>query len=421
MNIAPFVAAAATLAVGQGDHSSMPGMQMNDMNMSMMSGALGSYSMTLDGSGTAWNPAASPMYMLMLPNWGRYSVGLMGLATFNFTDQGGPRGESKLFSNSMVMLMAQRETGGGTLSYRGMFSADALVNGEEGYPLLFQTGETAHGKPLVDRQHPHDLISELAISYSHPIKGNLSLFGYAGLAGEPALGDVMYLHRPSTGDNPEAPITHHWFDSTHIAYGVLTIGATWGSKWKVDASWFNGHEPDENRYDIDPIKLDSYSARVEFNPTREWSISASYGYLKEPESLEPGLGVHRLTGAIQYQKKLDSDRSIGVGLFYGNNFKHGESSAAWNLEGSYVFGKNDLFARYENVDKDELVGVPAGSYNINKLSLGLSHNFLKRDGLEWAIAGQVSTYSFPASLDSYYGRNPVSFGVFLRVRPERMH
>lgn len=403
----------------QHQHHDMSHMNM-DMDMPMMMGALGNYPMTLDGSGTAWNPAASPMYMLMQPNWGRYSVGVMGMATFNFTNQGGSRGESQFFSDSMVMLMAQRQTGGGTLTYRGMFSADPIINGKEGYPLLFQTGETANGKPLVDRQHPHDLISELAVSYAHPIGKDVSAFGYAGLAGEPALGDVMYLHRPSSGDNPEAPISHHWFDSTHISYGVLTGGVTWADKFKIDASWFNGKEPDENRYDIDRIQLDSFSGRVEYNPTSEWSLSASYGYLKEPEALEPGEGVHRLTGAIQYQKKIDDSHFFGLGAFYGQNAKHGTTNDAWNLEASYIFGKNDVFARYENVDKDELLNVPAGTYNINKFSFGASHNFLKKGGLEYALAGQVSFYSFPQSLDPFYGSNPVSFGIFVRVRPELM-
>lgn len=394
---------------------------MNMASMDMMHGTLGDYSMTLDGSGTAWNPAASKMHMKMLPKWGRYSMGLMGLATLNYTDQGGPRGQSQFFTGSMVMLMAQRDTGGGTLTYRGMFSADALTNGEKGYPLLFQTGETANGTPLVDRQHPHDLIAELAASYAKPVSKDATLFGYAGLAGEPALGDVMYLHRPSSGDNPEAPITHHWFDSTHIAYGVLTGGVNLSNRVKVDASWFNGHEPDENRYDIDRLRMDSFSGRIEYNPTSEWSLGASYGYLREPESTEPGVSVHRLTGAIQYQKTFDASHSLALGLFFGRNVKEGTHSDGWNLEGAYTFGDDQIYGRAERVDKDELLGVPAGSYRIDKLALGASHNFYHRDGFEYALAGQMSFYSFPDSLRPFYGNHPVSFGIFLRVRPEAMN
>jgi hypothetical protein len=32
------------------------------------------------------------------------------------------------------------------------------------------------------------------------------------------------MHRPSQHD-PDAPIGHHWQDSTHITFGVATLGA----------------------------------------------------------------------------------------------------------------------------------------------------------------------------------------------------
>ncbi|MEZ0326287.1 MAG: hypothetical protein ACAH95_10305, partial [Fimbriimonas sp.] len=388
--------------------------------VTMMPASLGKYPMSQEGSGTAWNPAASPVYMLMLPKHGRYDFNLMGLATLNYTKQGGPRGESQLFSNSMVMGMAQRETGGGTLAFRAMLSLDPLFNGKKGYPLLFQTGETADGQPMKDRQHPHDLFSELAVSFARSLSESASGFVYAGLVGEPALGDVMYLHRPSTGDNVEAPITHHWFDSTHISYGVLTGGLIFNDKLKLDASLFNGKEPDENRYDIDPIRLDSASARLEYNPTSELSFSGAYGFLKEPERLEPGVGVHRLTAAIQHTKQLGPGRSLSTGFFFGRNENKGKGSNAFNLEGAYTFGDSQVFARAERVDKDELVGVPVGTYRVDKLTVGASHNLMKRDGLEYALAGTLSFYSYPQSLDPFYGKNPVSLGIFLRVRPGRM-
>jgi hypothetical protein len=414
----------ATLATAHAQHEGHeqppPVQHQHGTGVTMMPATLGLYPMSQEGSGTAWNPAATPMYMLMLPKLGRYDLNLMGLATLNFTKQGGPRGESMLYTNSMVMAMAQRETGGGILAFRGMFSLDPVTNGKRGYPLLFQTGESADGQPLQDRQHPHDLISELAASFSKSINPDTNAFVYAGLVGEPALGDVMFLHRPSTGDNVEAPISHHWFDSTHISFGVLTLGAIHKNRFKVEGSIFNGREPDESRYDIEPIRFDSASGRLEYNPSNEVSLSLSYGYMKEPERLEPGVSQHRATAAVQYTKEVGPRRSLSTALLFGRNLKKGQGTNAWVLEGAYTFDDNQVFARAEKVDKDELVGVPAGTYNIGKLTLGGSHNIAKRDGLEFAIAGSVSFYRMPKSLEPFYGNNPVSVGIFLRVRPQRM-
>src|SRR5207344_2673260 len=139
------------------------------------------------------------------------------------------RGDTKTFITSMLMVMADRAVGeAGTLGLRAMVSADAAF-GKGGYPLLFQTGETADGQtPLIDRQHPHDLFMELAATYSVPLSATSSVFGYAGLPGEPALGPPAFMHRASGDDNPEAPISHHWLDSTHVTFGVVTLGYVLG-------------------------------------------------------------------------------------------------------------------------------------------------------------------------------------------------
>ena len=211
--------------------------------------------MSQEGSGTSWLPAASPMYMLMLGNFNGWDVNFMGLGTLNWVDAGGKRGESQFFSNSMVMLMAQREN----LQFRFMGSLEALTNGKKGYPNLFQTGETLNGEALVDRQHPHDAIMELSATYSFDINGKSKGFIYVSPMGEPAIGTTAFQHRPSSMENPEAPINHHWNDGTHISSGVVTAGVNVADKWKIEGSLFTGREPDENRWDIDPIKLDSVS------------------------------------------------------------------------------------------------------------------------------------------------------------------
>jgi hypothetical protein len=399
------------------DHQAMPGMAHEEMG-SMM-GKLGPWSMAREGSGTSWLPDTSPMFMKSLPKQGRYELSLMGLATLNYTDAGGKRGDSQFFSNSMPMLMARRETGGGIVSLNLMASADPIINGKRGYPDLFQTGETANGRPLVDRQHPHDLLSELTLSYSRPLNANIRWFVYGGPVGEPALGGPMYLHRPSGMEIPEAPITHHWFDATHISWGVFTAGVN-SDKWQLEGSVFNGHEPDENRYSPDPIQLNSAATRLTYNPNQNLSLNVSYGYLNSPESTEPGVDQHRITAAALYGRDLANGDHLALAGTFGRNIKHGGAGNAFVLEGTYFKGANSYFARFENVDKDELVGVPAGNYNVNKLLFGGVHNLTSRGGFDIGLGAYAGLYAFPSSLDPFYGKNAVTFGVFLRVRPSRM-
>src|SRR5204863_8412876 len=111
------------------------------------------------------------------------------------------------------------------LGGRVMLSVDPATVGKSGYPLLLQTDEAVNGLPLIDRQHPHDLFMELAATYNHPLgRDGGSVFLYAGLPGEPALGPPTFMHRFSGTEIPEAPISHHWLDSTHITFGVVTGG-----------------------------------------------------------------------------------------------------------------------------------------------------------------------------------------------------
>ena len=238
------------------------------------------------GSGTSWQPATSPMPMLhkQAGEW-------LLMFHYNFVTgvnrQGGPRGVTKFESANWFMPSAVRRAGPGTLELRGMFSAEPFTFPPGGSPLLFQTGETYKGEPIIDRQHPHDFISELAATYSRKFGENRSFYMYFGYPGEPALGPPMYLHRNSGMNNPDAPIGHHWQDSTHITHGVFTLGVTAG-RFRIESSIFRGAEPDEDRADIEMGKLDSYSGRIWFTPTPNWTMQASYGYLTNPEALEPG-------------------------------------------------------------------------------------------------------------------------------------
>lgn len=219
-----------------------------DKNISMR-GMYGNYPMTRESSGTSWIPQSTPMDGIhkFHNNWNWMFHGYSYLI---FDHQRGPRGAKKFFDENMWMIMVHKTTDCGTLGFRSMVTLEPITVGKRGYPLLFQTGETANGKtPLIDRQHPHDLFAELAVTYSKQFNDTDSYFLYFGLPGEPAVGPATFVHRFSAMYNPEAPLGHHWMDSTHITFGVLTAGIIHNNA-KIEGSLFTGREPDQHRFDF---------------------------------------------------------------------------------------------------------------------------------------------------------------------------
>ena len=379
-------------------------------------GRLGSYSMMRDSSGTSWQPDATPMAGLH-GQWGEWTTMLHGAALALFDHQGGPRGAQQTFSESMLMGAAQRRVGQGELSARAMLSLDPLM-GKSGYPLLLQTGETADGHtPLVDRQHPHDLFMELALTGSVPLGAQVSGFLYAGYPGEPALGPPVYMHRFSALANPEAPITHHWLDSTHVSFGVLTPGIVAGN-WKLEGSVFNGREPDQFRWNFDPLRLDSYTGRISWNPTPALALQLSYGTIHSPEQLQPDVNQRRLTASAL----LERDGEIGhwqTTLAWGQNQDQpGHRTNALLLESALQRHRTTFFARAEQVAKDELItsGPLAGAvFTISKLSLGALYELpALRHGV-LGLGALVSAYDLPAPLHASYAAHPNSFMLYARL------
>jgi hypothetical protein len=303
-----------------------------------------------------------------------------------------------------------------------MTSAEPWTIGDEGYPLLLQTGETeGDGKtPLLDRQHPHDLFMELAGTYSRRLTPDLSVFAYVGFPGEPALGPPAFMHRFSGMENPEAPIGHHWMDSSHITYGVLTGGIVRGD-FKLEASAFRGREPDEDRTDFDSPKLDSLSIRASWNPTPRWSFQASAGRLESPEQTEPAVDVDRLTASATYHRSWER-AEWGTTLAWGQNAADpGENLDAYLLESAIAIDeRHTIFARVERVEKDELFP-PADplsekSFGVGKASLGYVFDFLRRGEFRIGVGGVGSLAILPDSLDPVYGSDPTSVTAFVRAR-----
>jgi hypothetical protein len=384
-----------------------------------MAGLYGAYDMAREASGTSWQPDSTPLEGVHEMR-GAWMTMLHGFADAIYDDQGGPRGATQSFSTSMLMLMARRELSDGAFGVRLMISADPLM-GASGYPLLFQTGETADGRePLIDRQHPHNLLMEAVATWSRELSAASSVFVYAGPAGEPALGPTTFMHRLSAMDDPQAPLTHHWLDSTHVSYGVVTAGYVYG-QFKLDASAFNGREPDQHRYDVELRSLDSYSARLTWNAGPDLSMQLSTGHLASPEQLEPGVDVRRTTASVSYNAHAFGQWWQTTLAWGRNSPSQGSASSGWLAESALKLTTTQtLFARAEHVAKDELFlpGAPlyGESFMVNALSLGYIYDFAQLGSLSFGVGGLVSAYSYPATLNAEYGDRPTSFMVFMRVR-----
>ncbi len=412
----------ATAMTGtKGKQSSMP-------TMANVPDPLG-VSMERLGSGTTWIPDAVslPSRQFAADEW---NFMLHGFVFGQFDTQGGARGGHQLGSLNWGMLMASHELGGGRFQARTMLSLDALGVTSRGYPLLLQSGEAFHGEPLHDRQHPHDLWMELGAMYDRPVTKAVGVSFYAAPSGEPALGPVAFMHRPSAMDIPTAPIGHHWQDATHITFGVLTAGV-FTHEWRIEASAFNGREPDENRWDVDPIRLDSYSGRVSFNPTEHWALNASYGFLESPEALTPDVSMHRIVASAMYGAPIGADGQIAATIVWGAN-KHSDRSGLSHsglLESEVVLDhQNTLVGRVELVQKtadDLLLDVPrfgfapARSFNVGDVSLGYIREIVPLRGATIGLGAMGTVNVVPQSLLPAYGsRTPLGMFVFLRLRPE---
>jgi hypothetical protein len=404
------------------------------------------------GSGTSLLPASAPGYMW---HWmkGDWMLMLHGNLTAGFNHQGGPRGVNKAESQNWLMLMAERPAGGGRLMLRGMFSAEPWTAPRRGFPELFQTGETFGGRPIIDAQHPHDFVMELAAQYTLPLAEHVAINLYGGPVGEPALGPVAFMHRPSAMENPAAVLGHHWQDSTHIAHGVFTAGVTaW--KVKVEGSIFRGAEPDENRKDIELGKLDSWSGRVWFTPTPDWTMQVSRGHLTNPELLAPG-DVDRTTASIHHNRTW-ADGNWASSLIWGRNHETHGNSNAYTFESTVNFkDKNYAYTRLELADKsgllqeniwgrpglisadapfnhdrlvnhDQLAGADPHDdladrwFRVGAMTFGGVRDVVAESKLRVGLGADVTFYHVPDGLRAIYGSQPTSFRVFVRLRPGKM-
>jgi hypothetical protein len=298
-----------------------------------------------------------------------------------------------------------------------MLSPDPFM-GKSGYPELLASGETADGVThLVDRQHPHDLFMELSGSYSYRLSDRDSVFLYAGLPGEPAFGPPAFMHRLSIMDSPEAPISHHWLDSAHITFGVLTAGYV-HDNWKIEASRFHGREPDEHRFDIEHPALDSTAVRLSYNPTRNWALQASYADVTSPEQLEPDLNVRRWSASAIYTVPVGDQGWWSTTAAWGRRTSpHGDLDALVLESAVKLNAAWTIFSRAEHVDTDELDAGPTPLAKVGKVSLGAVRDWPLSQHLSFGVGGLYAVNFLPGDAAAAYGgRHPAGAMGFVRLK-----
>lgn len=377
-------------------------------------------------SGTDAEPASIPLEMLMTTR-GNWTFMLHGEAFLNDIQQSGPRGADKFFSTNWVMPMAQRKLGAGALALRTMLSLEPATVSDRRYPELFEEGETAFSLPIVDGQHPHNFVMELAAMYDYKFGDHTLLSFYAAPVGDPALGPPAYPHRASASEDPIAPLGHHLQDSTHISDDIITLGIA-HRKFRLEASGFHGREPAEDRWHTSQGAIDSWSTRVTINPNDNFSFQYSIGTLHSPEVLFPQEDLRRMTASLIYNRPVQSGNWVSM-ILWGRN----QSLADGNVGNSYLLEstlhflhKNALWTRIENVDRTNelLTGenpLPPGFTEryftrVQAYTAGYGREFGHIAHLSTELGGQVTWYGVPDVLQPIYSAHPVGVVVFLRLR-----
>jgi hypothetical protein len=337
-----------------------------------------------------------------------------------FNHQGSPRGGDEFKVPNWWMGMFSRKVKSSDLTINAMFSVDPLTVTKKGYREIFQVGEVFENEPLIDYQHPHDLFMQLAAVWRIPVGAQTGITIAGGPSAEPALGPVAFMHRASARENPMAPLSHHTFDSSHIAFGVITAAVDRGP-WMLEASVFNGREPDEDRWDFDFDRLDSIAGRAWFRPREEWEFQVSTARLKTPQELGHG-NIVRTTGSGAWLKR-DGDNFTAVTAAVGVNATEDADRRAFLLEATRRSGAHSLYGRFElvEVETGTLLRDHSISHAVKNLvgavTAGAVRELPSWRGIESGVGGGVTVHSVPPALQAAYGRRPVSFQIFLRLRP----
>lgn len=374
------------------------------------------------GTGTSWQPDASPLYAV-IPHADRWGFMIHGNLYTGYDWAGSERGSQRFMGRNTLLGAAFRTFRRSELLLRLALSFEPLTVGERGYPLILQTGQTRDGETRVhDRQYALDFFRELSAMYSWQVTSKWAGMIYLAAAGEPALGPGSFTQRVSASPDPFAPIGLQWHESSHSSFGVLTVGAFTRSV-RLEASWFNGNVPGPRRYGIYLRMPDSYSARVTWNPNPAWSAQASYGFLEQPVALDPERSEHRLTVSASHTRWNTGEEGLAstVSLALRAHAPGRASVAAlaesyWNID-----RRNAVYGRFEYVQKSgielQLAQPSRALHSVGTLALGYVYYFGPFISLTPGLGLRASVSPLPSELERDYGtRAPLNLMVYAQLR-----
>jgi len=394
-------------------------------------------------AGTSVEPPSTPIHMLMRREQGWLFM-LHGTAFLADTQQHAspPRNRDKLFSTNWIMPMAQHQVGSGVLTFRTMLSLEPATVTGRFFPELFQQGETAYGNPIIDGQHPHDFVMELAALYDLPVSEHAMLSLYLAPVGDPAIGPTAYPHRLSASEDPIATLGHHQQDSTHNAFNVMTAGLTY-KMLRAEISGFHGAEPTDARWHLQPspngVAPDSISGRLTFTPTQNLAAQYSVAHITSPEALTLSQNQFRQTASVMYNRPIGAhtDTTSMPGMTMSTPAAgNWSTTAVWGqtkslpgnltensylLESLLTLQRNSFYTRIETAARTSELLTPAPSVEIpvghvQAYTVGYDRAYRIAPHLEAAPGVQFTQYRAPDSLVATYGRTPFSVVAFLRLR-----
>ena len=366
------------------------------------------------GTGTSWLPDASPLNAAV-PHIGNWGLLVHGNVYTGYDYYNSKRGGKRFMGRNTLMGSVFRTFEKSEVLFRLAMSFEPLTIGPKGYPQVLQTGQTANGERIHDKQYALDFFREFAAMYSWEVTKNWAGTVYAALAGEPALGPVTFTQRVSASADPLAPLGFQAQEASHASFGVITVGAHTRTL-KLEASWFNGEVPGDHRFTLALRKPDSYSLRINWNPGSHWSGQVSYGFLERPVPSDPR-HQHRVSSSMSYTNWTASDAGFAATLSFAERIDTNlDSSAAlmletyWNIDGHHaVFGRAELSQKtarelvLEGGGELYAIGSLAGGYIYYlgpfitlspglgaRVSINPMENDLKRDyGTQCALGGMI--------------------------------
>ena len=287
-----------------------------------LGGALGPYPLNRESSGTAWQPDSSGHSGLM-GSGGEWTLMGHGVLNLVYDHQGGRRGDDKAFASGMLMGMARRPLGNGTLQLKAMVSPDPLM-GKSGYPLLLASGETANGEDHLSTASTRMTSSWSCRRRCRRPSGRRAVSSCTPGCRASRRSGRRRSSREAILESPEAPIsTMARFDAHQLWRGDGGRGVSTGSSLSLAGS--TAASPTSTAGTSRPAS--SIRPPRGCRGTRPIRCRCkAAGRFIEPEQLEPGVDQSRWSASALFARDIAPEWKLAGTLAWGRKSvkHHGE-------------------------------------------------------------------------------------------------